>query len=195
VQNLLEFFQGTVERYPPIITKVTRPVVAYHGTAGNYAKAIVESGTFFTGVGRVGEGVYFFEGGNSAICAAARWAERKMQYDEEATDGAAVVQAQIRVEGILDLDLPDNYEFVERMLRRIKKYVITNCPRDTFKNHAHFIGVIAQECLGHVKILDSVGAVRTRFAYDDNGSAEKGLVVYNSAAIFRPSLVPRLASC
>jgi hypothetical protein len=125
--------------------------------------------------GRVGRGVYFFEGAQDAIEA-----------------------ARIRVRSVLDLDSPENYKFVARMMRAVNKYIRTCRPRELEKIHPHYVGYAVRECLGRVPKLDTFDAIRTHFSFDlfsDEGNVQKGIVIFNPDHIVKTSIVAGLATC
>lgn len=192
MQDLLQYFRGTIERYPPDIIECKSPLRGYHGTSIKNAKSILASGKFALPGGygaRIGPGVYFFEGGEAAIEAARTIADHKFR--DAGTGAIAVLEATVCVRRLLDLDSDRNVDFIRRMRRGLYGYIQKNCPRDNFKTHPHFIGFVVQKCIGHVRCLDSLDAIRSHFAYDvfqEGGNAERGFVVFDPERILKVKL-------
>jgi hypothetical protein len=148
--------------------------------------------------GRVGRGVYFFEGAQDAIEAARTIAYQKFSHGEEQYSGVTVLESVIRVRSVLDLDSPENYKFVARMMRAVNKYIRTCRPRELEKIHPHYVGYAVRECLGRVPKLDTFDAIRTHFSFDlfsDEGNVQKGIVIFNPDHIVKTSIVAGLATC
>ena len=78
---------------------------------------------FAFGSGRVGRGVYFYEGETeeAAIEAAKIHAAGRLRA-MGAFETPAVLQAELHIQNLLDLGSKENYYFVKRMQKQLEKY-------------------------------------------------------------------------
>ena len=187
-----DFFGSTIERHPPVIVVCDSPLRGYHGTSASKAESILKGG--FEGYeGRAGWGVYFFEGGENAFKAAKEFTTAKCKSHGDSQ--AVVIESTIRVRKVLDLDSADNNEFVSKMHRQIRKWILQHRPRDRWMQHDHYIGFVVQKCIGHVRGLDALNAIRTSFSYSDGFDIERGIVVLDPKNAVENKVVLGLASC
>jgi hypothetical protein len=191
VQELQSIAIKFIERHgAPEFTKCNKPLRGYHGTSKENAISIMSEG-FTVGYGRAGRGVYFFEGENekNVIEAAKIHAAGRLRA-MGSREMPAVVRAEIHVQNFLDLGSKGNYFFLRRMQKQLEKYAYKYRPTEIRSIlHEHTVGKLVQDAVGHVKCLGSFGAIRSYFAYEKSGSAEKGLVVFNPADIVKIQLL------
>jgi hypothetical protein len=192
MESILKFFGPTVRKLRieyrlPHIAICREPLVGYHGTIVENAKSILRLGKFWLGKGRMGLGVYFYEGGQEAIDAAQTWAEWKCRRLETGNEWA-VVRAMITIRKLVDLESSKNRRFKKLMMPLVHEYVMRNNPNSTW-DHPHFLGHVIRECMGHIEDLEGIEAIRSRFAFEESGASEQGFVVFDPENVSGPEII------
>ena len=192
MQDFLSYvFENLECQDPPRYTECVAPLEGYHGTCKKHADSILASGKFIKGFGRLGDGVYFYEGESpdGAIEAARLTAIRK-HYGDDQGGTEIVIKAKIHASHLLDLESIDNYTFVQRIVRLLNEFRIRYRPLDTYIAHPHFAGYVTVGIAERIDGWSRIDVIRTRFAFGGSpGEHEIGLVVFRPEIIIDPQPV------